>query len=734
MKTTILSLLSLLFVGLLAAPNTSLGQSSGPDPSTLRSAADLQELLAPVALYPDPLISLVLPASTTPSDIVMANRYISSGGDAEALDNQPWDDSVKGLCRYADTLAWLDENLAWTTQLGDAFAAQPEDVMQAIQVLRAKAQAQGNLRNTPEQTIVSEPAPPPQVVVEGQPEVVYQQVIRIVPAQPDYIYEPRYDPETVYYQPAALDDPPVYFGEPYYAGPWLGFDFDWHHHHLYRGDWHRGWNYERDWDRYRDNDRDRDGGRRMRNRESDVFVNNSLSNTQQWSVNKKRRPESNFSAGVGRNSGNTRPGSIAGLPFNGNKGAHNKPIKPVVKPTVITKTNGFKPGSQTVPPVLGTGNQFTGPGKGDGTKGNGFTGPGKGDGTKGPGTGIGKGPGTGGFLSGKVRPNNNGGATTGGNFGKGKPNGGAPGGNNNNNTAGSAGGIVKPSGNAPGMGGDGTGGKGNKGTPGSFTGGKFKPGNNPSGGGNTSPTGIVKPTTPAPGTMIGADTGKGNKGSFDTSGKGNKGGVSGISPGKTKPSGNGGGVAGSSGVIKPSTPAPGSGGVPGADMGKSNKGSNAGNENSGGSKFGNKGSSVISPGKMKPSGNGGSDRPKGQPEPQPQVKPKSQPQPEPQSKPKFKGGDSQPQMKPRSQPQPEPQSKPKPKGDSQQKQPQSQPKPQPKPEPKPQPKQQSQPKPQPKPEPKPQPKAQSAPQSKPQPQSQPKGKDSKDDDKKKKKN
>ncbi len=294
MKIPLLSLLGLcLTLGLHAQD-----QASG-DPSTpLRSADELNELLGPIALYPDPLISLVLPATTVPSDIVLADRFVVSGGDPDSLDDKPWDASVKALTRYPDTLKWLDDNLDWTTQVGDAFTNQPDDVMNAIQALRAKAKAVGNLADTPEQTVVAD-----------------DNSIRIVPAQPDYIYAPRYNPDVIYDQPAPPDDPPIYFSQPYAVGPWLGYDFDWRHHHLYWGEWHRGWDYARDRDR---------GG--------DVFVNRSLNNATVWNVNKKRR----IATGAVR-SGTNKGRSISGL----------KPA--LAKPKILSKTSGAKPGSQPKP-------------------------------------------------------------------------------------------------------------------------------------------------------------------------------------------------------------------------------------------------------------------------------------------------------------------------------------------------------------------------------------------------
>ena len=115
-----------------------------------------------------PLVALILPASTMPSDLVLAARYLSSNGDPAQITNQSWDDSVKSLARYPDVVKWMDQNLEWTTQVGDAFLNQPADVMNTIQQLRSQAIAAGNLVDCPQQRIVKE-----------------ESCIRIVPAEPD---------------------------------------------------------------------------------------------------------------------------------------------------------------------------------------------------------------------------------------------------------------------------------------------------------------------------------------------------------------------------------------------------------------------------------------------------------------------------------------------------------------------------------------------------------------------
>ncbi|MGO9477660.1 MAG: DUF3300 domain-containing protein, partial [Limisphaerales bacterium] len=108
------------------------------------SYQQLDQLLGPIALYPDPLIAQILPASTLPTQIVLADRYVSGGGDPNQIDQQPWDPSVQALARYPEILKWMDDNLNWTTDLGQTFLNQQQEVMESIQRLRQSASNLGN--------------------------------------------------------------------------------------------------------------------------------------------------------------------------------------------------------------------------------------------------------------------------------------------------------------------------------------------------------------------------------------------------------------------------------------------------------------------------------------------------------------------------------------------------------------------------------------------------------------
>ncbi len=182
---------------------------------------ELDDLLAPIALYPDPLLAQILPASTYPAEVADADAWLNSGGDVSRIDEQVWAESVRAIARYPDILQMMAENMDWTANLGDAFLNQPEEVTNSIQRLRWRARAVGSLVSNAEQS----------VIVEGD-------YILIVPAQPQYLYVPQYDTSVVYVQAS----PFVTFGFGLAIGGWLSMDFDWGHHHVIYHGWNRpGW-------------------------------------------------------------------------------------------------------------------------------------------------------------------------------------------------------------------------------------------------------------------------------------------------------------------------------------------------------------------------------------------------------------------------------------------------------------------------------------------------------------
>jgi hypothetical protein len=190
---------------------------------TLFTAEELDELVAPIALYPDPLIAQILPAATFIDQIDLAARYVRQYGENAQIDVQPWDVSVKAVAHYPDVLYMMDQKYDWTLSLGQAFVNQPQDVMDAIQRMRAEAEAEGNLVSTPEQ----------QVVDEGG-------VISIIPAAPDVIYVPQYDPLAVYVERPSPSYGFITFGIGFTIGAWLNRDCDWHGHRVYYHGWQGG--------------------------------------------------------------------------------------------------------------------------------------------------------------------------------------------------------------------------------------------------------------------------------------------------------------------------------------------------------------------------------------------------------------------------------------------------------------------------------------------------------------
>jgi len=158
-----------------------------PPPLPTFTQQDLDRLLAPIALYPDPLLSQILMAATYPLEVVEAARWSGENpglqGDAavQAVESMSWDPSVKSLVAFPQILAMMDQNLSWTEQLGDAFLSAQPQVMDTVQELRQKAYAAGNLRSTDQL----------QVEPEGQ-------TIEIEPANPEVIYVPYYDPNVIY--------------------------------------------------------------------------------------------------------------------------------------------------------------------------------------------------------------------------------------------------------------------------------------------------------------------------------------------------------------------------------------------------------------------------------------------------------------------------------------------------------------------------------------------------------
>src|SRR5579863_419243 len=210
--------------------------SSTPVTSAQPTPQELQQLVAPIALYPDSLVAQILAASTYPAQIVEADRWLQAHPElkgeelAKAVDQQPWDPSVKALAEFPSVLANMDKNLSWTSSLGDAYINHQQDVMTAVQEMRQQAKNSGNLKSTKEIKVKDQG---PTIVIE--------------PADPEVVYVPEFDPWVFYGFPVApwpgwywypglyWTSPGFGFGLGFNIGFFGGFGWGWHH---WGYDWH----------------------------------------------------------------------------------------------------------------------------------------------------------------------------------------------------------------------------------------------------------------------------------------------------------------------------------------------------------------------------------------------------------------------------------------------------------------------------------------------------------------
>ena len=174
---------------------------SAPPPSAppKLSAAELEKLAAPIALYPDPLIAVMLPASVYPLEIVQAARFVRDANNLPKLDEQPWNENVKAVAKVPAVITKMDDDISWTMDLGHAFVDQQEELLNTIQSLRAKAQTVGALQTGPQQIVVVTNTVVERIV-EQQVVYVTNQIVQIQPANPAVVYVPTYPP-TIYYAP-----------------------------------------------------------------------------------------------------------------------------------------------------------------------------------------------------------------------------------------------------------------------------------------------------------------------------------------------------------------------------------------------------------------------------------------------------------------------------------------------------------------------------------------------------
>ena len=215
------------------APETAPAQAvaAAPVAYTPPTEAQLYELVAPIALYADKLVAQVVAGATYPDQVTAAHEWLQQNTDliagplANAANQQPWDPSIKSLTAFRPVLDQMASNLPWTTALGQAYYNDPDDVLNAVQVMRQRAKRAGQLKSTKQIRVATASAPanyvpdPNAPMVYGGPPIVEppEQFITIEPAQPDVVYVPSYNPERIYGEPVAAYPGYVYSPQPYVA-------------------------------------------------------------------------------------------------------------------------------------------------------------------------------------------------------------------------------------------------------------------------------------------------------------------------------------------------------------------------------------------------------------------------------------------------------------------------------------------------------------------------------------
>jgi Protein of unknown function (DUF3300) len=258
----------------------------------------LDSLVAPIALYPDPMLAQVLAASTYPLELIQLQQWLQKNNSlkdkalVDAVQKQPWDPSVQGLAAMPDVVKRLADDIQWTTDLGNAFLAQQSDLMEAVQRMRKKAEGTGNLKSTEQQKVETK-------VVESK------QVIVIEQANPEVVYVPSYNP-TVVYGPPVYPYPPVSYPPPgyYAAGMAISFGVG-----LAMGAaWGGGWGYGCGW-----------GGN------NDITINNNNNFNRNSNINGGNRVNNQPTRGGGNAGGKWQHNAQhrGGTPY-GNKATANK--------------------------------------------------------------------------------------------------------------------------------------------------------------------------------------------------------------------------------------------------------------------------------------------------------------------------------------------------------------------------------------------------------------------------
>lgn len=349
----LIALLSLEVPGGAAQGASNPAAVPAPPPSAVpkKSATELQKLSEPIALHPDSLIAIVLPAAAYPLEIVQAARFVKDTNNIPKVDAQPWDDNVKAAAKFPEMIAKMDQDLRWTMDLGQAFIDQPKELMDAIQALRKKAKELGNLKTTDQQIVTVTNVVVLQTNVTEVVNVT-REIIEVVPANPSVIYVPSY-PTTIYYPwypyypyPAPLVSFGVGFAWGMFWGAAWGNHCNWGHGHV-----------DIDIDSNRNINRNTD---RNSNRVSDRMNNRGDSGRQQWKPDQNRMRQSGAKPGNrearGWGSSGARPstGNIGTRPSTGNMGARPSTGNVGTRPS--TGNVGTRPSTGTVGSRPSTGN------------------------------------------------------------------------------------------------------------------------------------------------------------------------------------------------------------------------------------------------------------------------------------------------------------------------------------------------------------------------------------------
>jgi hypothetical protein len=264
------------------------------------SSDQLDSLVAPIALYPDPLLAQVLAASTYPLELVQLQQWLEKNKTlkdkalVDAVQKQPWDPSVQAMAALPDVVKRLVDDIQWTADLGNAFLAQESEVLDAVQRMRAKAKEKGNLKSNEQMKVETK-------VVESK------QVIVVEQADPQVVYVPSYDPVVVYGAPA-YPYPPIYYPPPgyYAAGMAISFGVG-----LAMGAaWGGGWGYNTGWN----------GGNNNININNN---NNFINNSNRQNINNRPSQQPSRGGGNRGNSWQHNPQHRGGTPY-GNKATANK--------------------------------------------------------------------------------------------------------------------------------------------------------------------------------------------------------------------------------------------------------------------------------------------------------------------------------------------------------------------------------------------------------------------------